>query len=774
MATIKAPFNFVPLSDKVFTPDWAGDVYHDIPFEDGLDGSIDVTITAHSPIFVRNGNKTNEVDNTFCHTVDGHYFIPGTTVKGAIRNVLEIMTNGKLIVDENAQFAQREWNNDSLYTLRKNHDDVLAGWLYEDEIAGKKVYTIEQSKAFYRINHRRLDQYLDKGFFKKHFTKGSGTNINKPIDGEDPKTAFFKYKKLNGCLDGEFRFTKDNEYVETGAKNRVRIDSNGDIRGYIVLTGSPDQTDSWEKDVRAKQKGHGKFYEFVFDAEVSKEYTFEELQFEHFKFIYKDNEAEWKFAEKRMREGGLPIFFRVQDGKIKDLGLAYLYKLPYEKTPYDIELSRQQSSDRANEKVDFAETIFGYIRGEEQLKGRVQFSHFFAQGTPTTCGEKQLILNSPKASYYPIYIKQDGRNGQVSKYKTYNDGELKGFKRYQVRKNVWQKSMNNTNLDSTLIPLAAGTQFKGQINFHNLCPVELGALLSALTFHLNSDKNIYHQLGQGKPYGYGKVKLDVNLSCFDNADVTERYLVAKFEHAMLEADRYWLDSATLKELFTIAHEEVSDDDALFKYMELDVTNRKNEFVDVKGGDKGKGIKQFLDYYSILSKKAYRLQSVIDEDLKNQLKKEDLEKIQAQKLKEEQERQRQEAEEQRRRAEAEAERQRQEAEEQRRKAEAEAKQQAEAEARREARVAGGLSMLAENQKDFNRAKKDIEKYLRDSNETNIPDNQICYLEKFILRMYPQLKAKEQRSWSNFDSAEWKKIKSYVSEEKAKEIFEKLLN
>ena len=84
------------------------------------------------------------------------------------------------------------------------------------------------------------------------------------------------------------------------------------------------------------------------------------------------------------------------------------------------------------------------------------------------------------------------------------------------------------------------------------------------------------------------------------------------------------------------------------------------------------------------------------------------------------------------------------------------------------------MLSANQKDFNRAKKDIEKYLKDSKAVNIPNDQICYLEEFILRMYPQLKAKEQKSWTNFDSAEWKKIKSYVSEEKAKEIFEKLSN
>ena len=45
MPTIKAPFNFVPLSDKVFFPDWADKISHDIPFEDGVSGTIELTLT---------------------------------------------------------------------------------------------------------------------------------------------------------------------------------------------------------------------------------------------------------------------------------------------------------------------------------------------------------------------------------------------------------------------------------------------------------------------------------------------------------------------------------------------------------------------------------------------------------------------------------------------------------------------------------------------------------------------------------------------------------
>ena len=111
MAIIKAPFNFVPLSDKVFFPDWADEISHDIPFEDGVSGTIELTLTAQTPIFVRNGhaqadaNENNNNYKSFSKDPDNSYFIPATSIKGAVRNVLEIMGFGKMRVDKNAKFA---------------------------------------------------------------------------------------------------------------------------------------------------------------------------------------------------------------------------------------------------------------------------------------------------------------------------------------------------------------------------------------------------------------------------------------------------------------------------------------------------------------------------------------------------------------------------------------------------------------------------------------------------------------------------------------------
>ena len=114
---IKAPFNFVPLADKVYFTSWAKQISHDIPFQDGESGVIDLKIIAETPIFVRNGHTEqdgkvkNEIYNSFCKSADGRYFIPATSIKGAIRSVLEIMSFGKITQMQNQSFGLRDLSN---------------------------------------------------------------------------------------------------------------------------------------------------------------------------------------------------------------------------------------------------------------------------------------------------------------------------------------------------------------------------------------------------------------------------------------------------------------------------------------------------------------------------------------------------------------------------------------------------------------------------------------------------------------------------------------
>lgn len=356
---IKSPYNFVPLSEEVYTPTWADKISQDVPFKDGVSGKIRLRITAETPIFIRDGQKQKDKKDstaddqtakqdadkkpqTFSKTPDGRFYIPATSIKGEVRNVLEIMSFGRMMVDERAKFANR------------------------------------------------------KGATKIPFKNS-----------------------VHDCL----------------------------------------------------PKAH-----------------------------------------------------------------------------------------RDSQSLDLAECVFGHVKDKDMLKGRVQFGHAFSNNAEEEPPVK-LTLSSPKASFYPIYIKQDNNN---NKYNTYDDGQLSGWKRYVQRTDKCQSKTSTDNTDTTITPLKKGSIFTCEITYHNLLPVELGALLSALTFH--NTPNCFHQLGQAKPYGYGKVKYDVDLISPEDKECS--FFLEQFEKEMCEFKSNWLTSTEIQELIALVSHPVKPYENQFNYMDL--------------------------------------------------------------------------------------------------------------------------------------------------------------------------------------------------------------
>jgi CRISPR-associated protein (TIGR03986 family) len=743
MTTIKAPFNFVPLSNKVYFPEWAGQISQDVPFSDGLSGIIDLKITAKSPIFVRNGHSKDDGDNkndrynSFSKTDDGQYFIPATSLKGAIRNVLEIMSFGKMKVDIRSLFAQREWDNENLYPLRRQQTGFHCGYLKR---LGNNYEIIDYGKP-YRIGHDRIDEYFKDDIFKNHFSRDSKfdllheTKIGK--DSFDPKTAAFKYELTKNYGLKQLHFDYDDEHNADYNNNRLKVSSVGELEGNIVFTGQPDKW-MYPRPTQLTNNA-GKFYDFVFvKPEQERKYSITEETFEHFEFIYKDT-ADWKYAMQELNSTGIPVFFRVQGKNIQNFGLAYLYKLPYDNSPFDL----LPDDHKNEEKLDLAECMFGRTSKKESLRGRIQFSNAFSDNAQL---DKSYILTlgSPKASYYPIYVAQNGRNNIVAEYATYNDGNISGWKRYVVHHNNSVSGDHQdyaAKLDTILYPLKAESIFNGKIRFHNLKPIELGALLSALTFHNSS--NCYHQIGQGKPFGFGKTKIEAKL----HGDLENKELdfMTIFEGAMGSS---WVCSPSIKELFSMAYDDnVHNQDNILKYMEMSTEKGKNEFINAKNA------REYLARYTAISgiNKApvslyskYEMEKKAEEEAQAKIKAEAYEL------------------------------------EMRKKAEKEAK---EAQLNLERKKEEGLSFLnstypndANKYKvnDFNGAKNRINQFLKKMGYDKIPKDQFPELNICIDRCYANANKKDKQQWSIFSSKIWEEIKKWVGEDCADGMFKNLIH
>lgn len=593
---ITAPYNFVPLSKKVVAPYWGPLVSHDRPFEQGLSGVLDLEIEAISPIYVRNGEKReeNQDPDTSFNNLNGKYYIPGTSIKGMLRSMVEIMSFGSMVDKvEDVKYSVRDWANDKIYPKSAISKESLAGWLRVEN--GK--YFLKPCGRPGRISHKSLDDLCNTTKISKFFENKANFKHSDEFKSAKNKYDLFQFEK-----NGHGFVLEDEEESEDGiGRAKYKLDPLGKKIGTIVFTGQAGPRNAFEN--------KGKQYEFIFFDSKREEVEVPEEVVKSFLLAYYDQEKnqqkpDWKWRKGQLKNNEcIPVFYRTQkDGLIKDMGLTLLFKISYNYSVKDI-VSRHQLDFQEQ---DLADTIFGFSNSEKSLKGRIQVGHAFAEGNPKVVGLKKEVLAGPKASYYPNYIEQKETKGKLNgDYQTLmNKGaEIRGWKRYPLRAaGLYPNPAPNGNdkITTKFIPLDQGTKFKLSINYHNLRSEELGAIVSALTFHQSS--GYFHSLGMGKPLGFGKVKLGIT-----NMDASEILNHLKsfewFMNVSLENhEAAWHLSDQLTELFAMARPNEKDLESL-KYMEL------KEFIAAKGTKKTDP-KFALQKYSAITGESIQVNSLI--------------------------------------------------------------------------------------------------------------------------------------------------------------------
>jgi len=593
---ITAPFNFVPLSEKVFFPDWAEDVSHDVPFEDGESGEIEITITAKSPLFIRDHENKEE----FC-SHNKEYFIPGSSVKGMVRNVLEIMSFSKMSQLNDDTYAVRDLSkSDNFYMNQMNQhkNTTYCGWLKKEG----KEYVIEDCNIPGRIHHNQIDYALNIEFSK--YFKSNKFNAR----DNNQKTSEYKYKfvgeKIHTIKVGEMYKSATNAKYDL--REFYKFDKEGQNEAKLVLTGQPTARANTGK------MGDGKGFEFLF-FESKKELKISEETYNNFLFAYfnerktEPNESpDWKYWKEKLEKGEkVPVFFQKSPTGVAHFGLSYLYKLPYKHSVKD-----GLPSSHIDVRKDLSEIMFGYIANKEALKGRIQFSHFKSVKNITILNKRTEILGTPRASYYPMYVRQNNTD-----FITFMDDHfsIAGWKRYPLHRGANVRpttKTDNTNVGTTFAPLKEGSTFKGKLRYHNLTKVELGALLSSLTFH--NTKSCFHNIGMAKSLGYGKIEVKI-----DNMDIHE-YIKA-FELEMSISINNWAGSEQMLQLISMASEQNNKGNSALEYMSLPAF--------------GKSKSQDRDYLCLYTE-LDNIETMVMESLLSREEKEGLKVLQEQKFEEE--------------------------------------------------------------------------------------------------------------------------------------------
>ncbi len=656
--SVHAPYNFVPLSGFVHKPEWAARASHDIPFQDGLSGSFQITITAESKILIggkrgtqdavdQNGNiirdrKGRPVQIQTVHPYelpDGTYAIPERTLRGMIRNVIEIATFGRMQFADNKRYgirdltpAARKFYQERLVSSSGGNPvnvdiNVKAGWLKLD---GNEIKIIPCSMA--RVHFSELERLgaIDGSALDR---KSDAPARYRAWTGSLKHTLWVRDKKGHTHQGGRLRIHYSKATVNDprdGAKKK---------KGQIVLTG---------KASPGRGPGKKKMEFFFYDPRPDKALTVAPEVFQAFKDIHDPDDGRkpnpgWKYWKAKLNRGQkVPVFYILDDAgkKVDSFGLAMMFKLAHKRSVKEM-LKQTSPQHTGGNLLDMASLLFGVIADQDNkkckgLKARVNMG--LARRTKDAGGsldEPVTILAGPKASYYPSYVRQPVRgdrtqNGARLKGDTYatytpleicnsedkkNDSEddklgkktlccpeIRGWKRYPAGRSdeVTDESANpNHKVKVFLKPLPKGTQFTSTVRFHNLRPKELGALLWALEWGGATVKNsekLRHRIGMAKPYGYGQVRIEVDEASWtlmpnnpdSNKTWTKEELIGAFVKHMDEAYKEaakrdnvsWQNSEQIQQLLAMADPEKAGGRNL-TYMKLEMQG-ENEFLNAKG------------------------------------------------------------------------------------------------------------------------------------------------------------------------------------------------
>lgn len=602
---VTAAYNFVPTSTEVIRPDWQQWVSHDLPLEDGLCAELDITVHAHTPLLV-GGSRGEGGQVSFHSHPDGVPAIPGSSLRGMLRNVLEIATFSRLSLMDDRWLSLRDlrsptYRGQMTATEGNVHRaKAQAGWLRFEE-GQWKVYPCDHGRVSHHVLSRDLQVDVQRAYRSNN---------------EYCRTVPWKYGLFRGKLQvvvsaeewnrGPQTYPSENAPLKLsyrrlfGVREKPQFVVDGEVECRLVLTGQPGPGPGTDRDGKFRS---GKDKEFLFSVMSSAEPVVVDANVWR-AFVQVHGGAsragasawEWYQKEKPFGELGVPVFY-LSDGAggIRALGLAQMFRLAFDKSLKGY--TGQSQTVPEHLPFDFAQTLFGWVGSnpdDESLKGRVSFGdcrlvNENRVAPPDFC--RPTVLASPKPSYYPTYVDQSGQGGGR---RTLLDGgaKLSGWKRYPAHRvdqvtSVPAAPAGTQDMTSQLRPLDKGRKFKGRVRVHNVSPVELGAVLWALEW--GDNPALRHGLGMGKALGLGQVSIKVDsMSARTNRiggeAPSKADLLRDFKDWMKKKlPRGWETSPQMNELLAMADPNHPGAQWL-KTMHFDMRPAGNEFQQGKRGN----------------------------------------------------------------------------------------------------------------------------------------------------------------------------------------------
>jgi len=573
-----APYNFVPLPEKVVKVVESADrlpnhdtyADHDYPNT----GYFTVTLTTKSPLYVRapvtladfiRQQRGEDKDLPFRQQVKhtSHFFytrdqnqpvIPGSSLRGMLRALLEIASYGKL---------HHVANKNLIY--RAVGDQTSLGTWYREQTLG----TNQASRPNMKFDYPRPE--LKGGYLCRH----NGEWAIQPAKEHLAETfVHVPYADAEAVGITRGRQLTHDVFVKPAARsaNSRGRRGQGTLTLNLAVTTSPLQSRTagaptppgMESAVlvesghmgrpSGEQPGpHDKHWHCaIYEANTN----VEPIRIPHDMWLAyeEDRDMTRGIQTRRLDSEGQPLFYIMKNNQLVFFGPTMMFRLPYTRSIHNL-IPDELLTEEA---VDYTDGLFGFVHEN----GRVRASRLFVSDATLTSDVEWLtdnngqpitprILATPKPTTFQHYLVQPAsEKDDLSHYdspKEDTSGSQRGYettirghklywhqedktardlqaKRPQEDRSVDWLVRNEFELVNgkwivkpfskqytQFKPAKSGATFEFRLYFENLSDRELGALCWMLQPALETGREYCHNLGMGKPLGMGAIKLEAKL-----------------------------------------------------------------------------------------------------------------------------------------------------------------------------------------------------------------------------------------------------------------------
>lgn len=524
-----ASYNFVRLPSHVIPAEFYDgnfegvtkdvmDAYRDHVTQTGTHtGYIDLTITTETPLFIGGPSKQEDTTPLEFYGGQNNPTIPGSSLKGMVKEIFKIVTassfrpyqRGTGLGDFEDRYLYFRDIASAIKPLKEYYASRMmnpiknsAGLSTPKATPGFIIQTVNNEYYAVPSVAKKIYYEAEKALLSKQRTPSidwTHTYVNIHVGAMSSKRTFM-------------RITKPCNFDKRIPIHQSCIDSYADDKNRGTL------------DLLDNKIGKS--------GEAAKEYT---------------HSADVKFV--------VPCYFTEKGGTVEHFGHGRYYRIAY-----DLKISAHlpNSLEQHNNGVDLCDSVFGY---GDNWAGRVSFSDAHVQGTLKMCpSDYPHPLMGPNPTSFQLYLDQN-----VDDHNTYNHwghehASLRGYKMYWhqplAKAKNWTRTAEEKEIKGTrkIRPVDVGVTFTSRIHFERLSDVELGALLMTLNLdqYSGGQRRTYYKLGMGKSIGFGSVKLDTDVTIFDN---TSRYSVL-FEHDVWNTGKSTMDSKDYVDAFTTYCDDV--------------------------------------------------------------------------------------------------------------------------------------------------------------------------------------------------------------------------